>query len=76
MWIGSGEKMGSILEFPLKLLWEKCFVGMASRDGPRWGLPRPKKKKKILVGKIFPKKEKKKDLEPPYFVAQAPLQKS
>ena len=34
------------------------------------------KKKKILVGKIFPKKEKKKDLEPPYFVAQAPLQKS
>ena len=29
MWFGSGEKMGSILGFPLKLLWGKCLAGMA-----------------------------------------------
>ena len=30
MWFGGGEKMGSILKFPLKLLWGKCPVKMAS----------------------------------------------
>ena len=25
-----GEKKGSILRFPLKLLWERCLVGMTS----------------------------------------------
>ena len=30
VWFGGREKNGSILGFPLKLLWERCPVGMAS----------------------------------------------
>ena len=29
MWFNGGEKKGSILGFPLKLLWERYPVGMA-----------------------------------------------
>ena len=28
MSVGGGEKKGSIMGFPLKLLWEKCSAGM------------------------------------------------
>ena len=30
VWFGGREKRGSILRFPLKLLWKKCPAGMAS----------------------------------------------